>query len=150
VRKEYRDAFVEMAEQHHWVDPFAVTLTARREYWRRHSQNFRHFLNRLNCKVLGSAYKRYGRKLTVLAVQEGGTRDHPHYHCAIDNPFPEQRSKFAKDIEKCWRRTELGLREMSIVPITDAGWFYYMAKGRDKGSYHDSFDWENAWLETRR
>jgi hypothetical protein len=149
-REDYRNAFIEMAESHSWVDPFAVSLTMRNENLRHHTQNFRHFMNRLNSKVLGNAYKRYGKRLSVLVAKEGGGRDHPHYHCAIDNPFPDQRSEFAENIEKCWSRTELALPEIRIDSITDNGWFYYIAKNRDKDSYHDAFDWENSWLEQRR
>jgi hypothetical protein len=144
---EYRKAFIEMASSHQWIDPFAVTLTMRWQSWRQHSQNFRHFMNRLNTQIHGNAYKRYGRRLSVLPVIEGTHRDHPHYHCVIDNPRSDNRVWFEANIFKCWNQTELGLPEMSITPEADIGWIRYMAKPRDKDNYNEAFDWENAWFE---
>jgi hypothetical protein len=85
----------------------------------------------------------------VLAVIEGDHRDHPHYHCVIDNPRPNERVRFVENINMCWNQTELGLPENSITPDANIGWFRYMAKIRDKDRYYDAFDWENAWLELR-
>ena len=148
--RAYREAFIELATNHQWVDAFAVTLTMKPQSWRQHTQNFRHFMNRLNTGILGNAFGRYGRQLSVLAVIEGDHRDHPHYHCVIDNPRREQRSIFVESIEQCWNDTELGLPENSITPDADIVWFRYMAKIRDKDEYYDAFDWENAWLERQR
>lgn len=147
---EYRKAVIEMANSHTWIDPFAVTLTMRWQSWRQHSQNFRHFMNRLNTAIHGNTYKRYGRRLSVLPVIEGSHRDHPHYHCVIDNPRPDNRIWFEANIFKCWNQTELGLPEMSITPEADIGWIRYMAKPRDKDTYNEAFDWENAWFEPAR
>ena len=47
-------------------NPFAVTLTMNSCSWRTHSQNFRHFMNRLNQSYLKNGYRRYGNRLTVI------------------------------------------------------------------------------------
>ena len=54
--------------------PFAVTLTMNSVQWRSHSQNFRHFMNRLNQSFLKSGYRRYGKRLTVVPIIEGTRR----------------------------------------------------------------------------
>jgi hypothetical protein len=54
--------------------PFAVTLTMNSVQWRSHSQNFRHFMNRLNQSFLKSGYRRYGKKILVTFNEE--TRTH--------------------------------------------------------------------------
>ena len=46
--------------------PFAVTLTMNSVQWRSHSQNFRHFMNRLNQSFLKSGYRRYGKRPKFL------------------------------------------------------------------------------------
>jgi len=69
----------------------------------------------------------------------------------IDNPRLEKRLKFIFDISRYWSQTELGLPEKTVKPDANVGWFWYMAKGRDKETYYDdAFDWENAWLEPQR
>ena len=52
-------------------NPFAVTLTMNSCSWRTHSQNFRHFMNRLNQSYLKNGYRRYGKRLTVIPTREG-------------------------------------------------------------------------------
>ena len=48
------------------------------------SQNFRHFMNRLNNKILGSAAKLHGRRLKTVAVIEANADGRLHYHAMID------------------------------------------------------------------
>ena len=62
-------------------------------------QAFRHFMNLLNREVYGAAFRRYGKRLRVLAVLEKGevharalrswergTSGRWHIHCAIELP----------------------------------------------------------------
>jgi len=50
------------------------------------SENFRHFMNRLNHKILGSAGKLHGRRLMSFAVIESNANGRLHYHAMIDRP----------------------------------------------------------------
>ena len=110
--------------------PFAVTLTMNSVQWRSHSQNFRHFMNRLNQSFLKSGYRRYGKRLTVVPIIEG-TRDvRPHYHCIIDNPFPERDREFVKTLKDSWNKTLLGQSKVQVEPMESNKWISYIGLPR--------------------
>jgi hypothetical protein len=73
-------------------NPVAITLTMKKRVGCLSanpvvaSKNFRHFMNRLNHKILGSAAKLHGRQLKTVAVIETNADDRFHYHATIDRP----------------------------------------------------------------
>lgn len=126
--------------------PFAVTLTMNSVQWRSHSQNFRHFMNRLNQSFLKSGYRRYGKRLTVVPIIEG-TRDvRPHYHCIIDNPFPERDREFVETLKESWNKTLLGQSKVQVEPMESNKWISYITKLSSKSNIRESVDWENISL----
>ena len=129
-----------------WVNPFCVTLTMTTNTWRDVSQNFRHFMNRLNKKFLGKSFHRYGNRLRVVPVIEGDDVVSPHYHCIIDNPHPHRNQEFITTVRHCWWKTELSKPEVHIQPMTDDGWVNYITKQRSKKSVKDSVDWQNTYI----
>src|SRR5258706_11400856 len=73
-------------------NPAAVTLTMKKRVGCRNadlfvaSDSFRHFMNRLNHKLLGSAAKLHGRRLKTVAIIECNADGRLHYHAMIDRP----------------------------------------------------------------
>jgi|tagenome__1003787_1003787.scaffolds.fasta_scaffold18050695_1 hypothetical protein len=73
--------------------PSAVTFTMKNRNLYRSadpivaSENFKHFRNRLDHALLGSAAKRYGKRLLMVAVLEISPDHRPHYHCIIDRLY---------------------------------------------------------------
>jgi hypothetical protein len=73
--------------------PSAVTFTMKKRNLYRSadpivaSENFKHFRNRLDHALLGSAAKRYGKRLLMVAALEISPDHRPHYHCNIDRPY---------------------------------------------------------------
>jgi len=127
-----------------WVNPFSVTLTMKYGVWRDVSQNFRHYMNRLNQKFLGTRFRRYGEQLRVIPVYESGSSVNPHYHCMIDNPDSDRDFEFTRLVRECWWKTELSKPEVDIQKTYDVdGWIDYMVKFRTKTSLTDSVDWNN-------
>ena len=143
-RNEDELALLDFLKDVTWENPFAVTFTMAVNAWRDASQNFRHFINRLNQLFLGSAYRRFGKRLRVLPVLEGNQIISPHYHCVIDNPFPQRNADFIKSVRHAWWKTELRKPEIHIEPMKDDGWIDYILKRRSKPSVLDSVDWQNV------
>ena len=142
----YRDFMRDYLQQIDLKNPFAVTLTMNSVQWRSHSQNFRHFMNRLNQSFLKSGYRRYGKRLTVMPIIEG-TRDvRPHYHCIIDNPFPERDREFVKTLKESWNKTLLGQSKVQVEPMESNKWISYITKLSSKSDIRESVDWENISL----
>ena len=133
-----------------FINPFAITLTMYSNDWRDYSQNFRHFMNRLNQSFLKCSNRRYGNKLTVLPIREGSKKTHTHYHCVIDNPYPERNDEFVDLIKKSWGKTMLGLSKskysIDIQPMYSNGWIEYITKCSSKTDIKDSVDWDNIHL----
>ncbi len=129
-----------------WENPFATTLTMTTKRWRDVSQNFRHFMNRLNQGFLGNRFRRYGKSLRVLPIVEGDVITNPHYHCVIDNPYPHRDEEFVNSIKRSWWKTELRKPEIHIEKMRDDGWITYIMKRRSKTSLLDSVDWMNTHI----
>jgi hypothetical protein len=110
------------------------------------SENFRHFMNRLNHKILGSAAKLHGRHLKTVAVIETNADGRLHYHTMIDRPYYCSFAKFKGVVMDQWLRTDFGYRQINIQDAADAGWTDYMLKRRQKSSLLDSIDWNNCHL----
>ena len=83
--EEIREAVREFIDLSKWVDPFAVTLTLKkccaeetiagpRKVWltgELASQNLRHFLNGINCRLYKNRFKRFHARVRVFPVLEG-------------------------------------------------------------------------------
>ncbi len=75
------------------------------------------FANRLNTKVYKNAYKRYGKKLDMVSVVEGGKKDlreyarddkNIHAHIAVEKPEHLSFGEFKNIIQDCWTNTTWG------------------------------------------
>lgn len=129
-----------------WVNPYAVTLTMSTNAWRDTSQNFRHFLNRLNQSYLDNRYRRYGERLSVVPIIEGTANSPIHYHCIIDNPYPDRDEAFLASIRQSWWTTELSKPEINIQRMHSDGWITYITKLRTKTDFTSCVDWQNTYF----
>jgi hypothetical protein len=99
-------------------NPAAVTLTMKKRVGFRNvdpivaSDNFRHFMSRLNHKILGSAAKLHGRKLKTVAVIETNGDGRLHYHAMIDRPNYCSFETFRAVVTDQWLRTDFGYRQI--------------------------------------
>ena len=145
----YRDSIRHFFKEIHLNDPFAITLTMKNNQFRSHSENFRHFMNRLNQSYLGNAYRKQRKRLTVIPIIEANLLVKPHYHCVIDNPYPERSTLFVDLVRTCWSETLLGQRQIDIQKMENLGWIDYMTKLAKKGNIADSVDWINVHINTK-
>lgn len=151
--------FRQFANYDKWKSPHAVTLTMKqgllaangnsstfvRLTCQEASQNFGHFMNCMNRQVFGQAFKRYGKRLPVIPVLEGGNGSHLHYHATIECPRDDLELGFKSLIRSTWLKTQWGRREMDIKIDADEGWLGYISKERDKPDYDLSIDWLNYY-----
>jgi hypothetical protein len=107
------------------------------------AQNFRHFLNLLNGRVYGNAFRRHGKRLRVIAVLEHDDITRWRYHAAIDCPRHIRPEAFKAMISECWIRIDWGHRGMCMKSGADEGWIRYMLKSRTKDQYDLCIDWLN-------
>ena len=75
--------------------------------------NYRHFLNRLNRKVFGSANKNKRKKLRkkvrwVGAVHEIGRKSSIHVHCLLEKPTHIKSTDFVDKVKESWLDTHYG------------------------------------------
>jgi len=133
-------------------NPVAVTLTMKKRVGGRNaglivaSENFRHFMNRLNHKLLGSRAKRHGARLRTVAVIESNADGRLHYHAMLDRPYYCLFETFKGVVTDQWLRTDFGYRQIDIQDAANAGWTDYMLKSRQKTSLLDFIDWNNCHL----
>lgn len=135
-----------------FVAPAAVTLTMKKRSGARSaddivaSENFKHFRNRLDHSILGSAAKRYGKRLLMIVVLETSADNRLHYHCIIDRPYHCCLSRFDTVVREEWAKTDFGYRQVDIQDQPNEGWTDYLLKRRQKRSLFDSIDWVNCQL----
>jgi hypothetical protein len=116
-------------------------------------QAFRHFMSLLNRKVYGAAFRRYGRRLRVLAVLEKGevraralrswergTSGRWHVHCAIELPSHFDAVALERLIRHCWAKVEWGHGRILVRDGANAGWISYMLKDRQKSEFDGFLD----------
>jgi hypothetical protein len=133
-------------------NPTAVSLTMKKRVgsWVNDSivasENFRHFRRRLESSLLGSAAKRHGRRLLMVAVLEVSGDQRLHYHCIIDRPYHCSFDRFSSAIREQWSKSDFGYHQIDIQDHADSGWTDYILKQRQKTSLFDSIDWENCHL----
>lgn len=141
-----------MFDPRHFKRPAAVTLTMKKRVGCRNadptvaSENFRHFMNRLNHTILGSAAKKHGRRLITVAVIKSNADRRLHYHAMIDRPHYCTFETFCSAIVEQWQRTPFGYRQINIQDAADAGWTDYMLKPQQKVSLLNAIDWTNCYL----
>jgi hypothetical protein len=158
-RELIRKAFRDWVDLDRWQSPTAVTLTMRQSISKETddgcfhvrlnelsaSQNFRHFMNRLNRAAFGKAAQRYGKGLAVVPILEGGSNKRLHYHAIIDCPAT-LRSDFHSEIVRHWLATEWGYYQTDCQHDADRGWLNYITKFRDKSDFAASIDLMNLRL----
>jgi hypothetical protein len=153
----HQAAFRDFARIDHWHAPHAVTLTMKQGMpvangYRstmayldegKASQNLGHFHSVLSRKLLGKPADRYGKRVPLIPVIEGGNGKRLHYHVMIDCPRADLQSDFSKLVRDTWLRTQWGHDQIDIQPQADIGWINYISKFRDKPNYSDAVDWPN-------
>jgi len=112
------------------------------------SRNIRYFTNILNRKVFGNAFKRFGKKLSMLFVNEESAVDRLHIHGIIERPSRLSFDAFKRLIEECWKKTLFGYEHTHIINPTTfeevVGWKSYIMKKRSKIDFSGSIDLENS------
>jgi hypothetical protein len=116
-------------------------------------QAFRHFMNLLNRATYGAAFRRYGKRLRVLAVLEKGevrasalrswergTSGRWHIHCAIELPTHLDAIALEKLIRCCWAKVDSGNGRILVRDGANAGWISYMLKNRQKSGFDTFLD----------
>jgi hypothetical protein len=106
---------------------------------------FRHFMNLLNRAAYGAAFRRYGKRLRVLAVLEKGevrartlrswergTSGRWHIHCAIELPSNFDAVALEHLIRDRWAKVQWGHGRILVRDGANAGWISYMLKDRQK------------------
>ncbi len=125
---------------------FGVTLTMKQRVSNKSldnitsSQNLRHFLNVLNKKCFGNAYKRFNKRLRVLPSLERSSDGRWHYHLTLENPCPSNPIKFERMIESTWFKTSYGYRRIDIKHSINKGWGDYITKFDHRDN---EIDWAN-------
>ena len=143
---EYQQEIRDWIKDIELSNPFAITLTTFSNTRISHSQNFKHFMNRLNQSYLKNSYRRYNQKLTVIPIREGTNHIQTHIHCVIDNPYPDRNREFVRLVKESWSKSVLGRPMIDIQPMYDKGWIDYMTKLTSKSDIKDSVDWSNVYI----
>lgn len=142
-----------------WKNPFAVTLNLKQAakietdhgptYVRLNeqhaSQNLKHFINKVTKHYLGNAGRRFGKRLPILPVLEGGNGQRLHYHLLIDLPETAHIDDVYPLFALTWMRTDWGYGQVNIQQNPDAGWLNYITKFRSKVDVGESIDWMNLY-----
>lgn len=112
------------------------------------SENTRQFMNRLNKRVFGNGFVRYGKRLSVIPVNEGDESIRHHVHMTLERPDRLSLIEFEKLVSECWSKTKFGYNNIQINPIDDyVGWVSYTLKIKTKGEgLQSSVDWDNVFL----
>ena len=116
-----------------WLDPIGC------------SQNFRHFIKRLNHKIYGRRSKRRKKRLAVFPVQEHSVNQRLHVHFIMSRPTWISYDDFIGQVDECWQKTHFGYSSNSYSDNIDVGWVIYILKGKTKLCLADSIDWENFY-----
>ena len=119
--------------------------------------NIESFCNRLNYASYKHAYKRYGKRLSVISCIEGGRKSlrentpqydadkELHCHLLLERPKHIEYEDFESLIIKLWLDTEWGNTQHYIKPIKN---LFASAKYNVKSSL-DSLDLSNTYLNAK-
>ncbi len=158
-RNLIRNEFRQWVDIDRWRAPYAITLTLKQAIWfegesgkiRRSitnedaSQNFRHFMNRLNRSAFGKAAQRFGKGLAVVPILEGTQDKRLHYHALVECP-DHLNCCFQSLIVRHWLATDWGYHQIDCQHRADAGWLNYITKFRDKSDFVSSIHLMNLRL----
>ena len=113
------------------------------------SRDLTHFLNRLDYQVFRKGFSRYGKRLGVISVLEGGGEKHLHCHLTIEHPQNLDFEDFEGVVRRCWGKTRFGYSTrygVSMCPVTNQkGWYDYQLKDITKQDKNQSLiDWINT------
>ena len=92
------------------------------------SQNFRHFMNILNSRLYGNAFKRHQKRLGVVPILENSLNNRLHYHLILECPKVISNDDFKQLIEICWKKTKFGYGQTDVQNIYSGGWVDYITK----------------------
>jgi hypothetical protein len=125
-----------IAKIEHWQSPHAVTLTMKQGVpvangYRstmafldgdKASQNLRHFHSVISRTILGKPADRFGQRVNLIPVIEGGNGNRLHYHVVIDCPRDDLKAEFPSLIADKWLRTQWAtIKSISSPMPTRAG-----------------------------
>ena len=148
-----RRAIVDFVNYPAWQNPIAVTFTLKQRIATlggvllinrdRCSQNFHHFLNRVNRKLFGNAARRYGTSISVFPVIEESANSRVHIHSLIERPKRVSIEEYKSLISTEWRKTDWGYNHIHFDEKPNEGWLWYMTKPSQKSEFDLSIDWTN-------
>jgi hypothetical protein len=147
--KKIRRAIIKHCDLSRFNDPCAVTLTMKQRVGSKKldpfdcSRNLTHFSNRLNKKILGNSFTRYGKRIRMIPVLERSHNQRYHYHTVIDRLDRVGRVEFKDIVVDCWSHTLWGYRKIDLQYDISSGWIDYITKPTQKEEYSDSIDWLN-------
>jgi hypothetical protein len=147
VNSKLKESIKDYAEDFDLTNCFGVNLTMKQRVDNKSldnissSQNLRHFLNILNKKCFGNAFKRFDKRLKVFPSLERSSTGRWHYHLVLENPFPSNPMKFERMIESAWFKTSYKHRRIHIDRNIDRGWGDYITKFDHRDN---EIDWENV------
>lgn len=107
------------------------------------SRQIRYWLNRINTKVHGKKFRKYGKFVSIIPVFERQPRW--HFHAMMWTPKAWHTGDYINCALECWSKTEFSHKEYKIVRSVDAGWTGYITKFRDA---NDDIDFANLELPT--
>jgi len=147
AKRNLKEAIKDYVNNFDLTNCFGVTLTMKQGVDNKSldninsSQNLRHFLNILNKKCFGNAFKRFDKRLRVFPSLERSSTSRWHYHLVLENPFPSNPMKFERMIESAWFKTSYKHRRIDIQHKVNAGWGDYITKFDHRDN---EIDWENV------
>lgn len=106
--------------------------------------NFKHFMNFLNKKIYGNAFKRFQKRISVVPVLERSSEGRLHFHLTLEKPQRIKQKDYEVMIVECWKKTKFGHRQIDIQNIYSDGWNDYITKLVRK---EDAVDWENFYWD---
>ena len=131
----------------------AVTLTMKQKVeteWLdlyNSKKNFRHFMNRMNERVYGNAFKRFQKRIGVIPVIEFSQNNRLHYHLIMECPERVSEVLLPHMVGSCWGMTKFGHHQVDIQKTYSSKWIDYITKFK---SSDDQVDWDNfhwnRWL----
>jgi len=107
------------------------------------AKNMRLFLNSLNQKVYGNAFRRYGKRLYVIPFLEKSAWQRFHYHISLEKPDRYDEDDFKALIYDCWLKTKFGHKEIHLQQVYSTRWISYCLKNFDEAK---SLDIENLHI----
>jgi glutaredoxin-related protein len=131
----------------------AVTLTMKQKVdseWLdlyNSKKNFKHFMNRMNERVYGNAFKRFQKRIGVIPIIEFSQNSRLHYHLIMERPERISDVLYPFMIDSCWGMTKFGHHQVDIQKTYSSEWIDYITKFKSSDDQvdWDSFHW-NRWL----